>query len=486
MKTVKYIICAAATMLAAGACTKGTPTETFRYGLELSVYNYVFTAEGGELTVDVETLWQDGWEMTLDETKTWLTEKERTGTSVTLAAGPNEGNEAIPEYGIVFKAGKVTRVLTLSQDAPRKTGGEVSIDFIRPPYWLAAISRNGRTILTTSASEDVDGGTDLFLVDAMTQEMRKVGTISEKVEVYEAISDDGSVIAVSQITSSGLPHAGFIKNGVYEAATFPTGFTCGGICDMSADGTIAVGYGMNQFFVAEPIRWVNGVPAKLSRPSKQRVRPTSNAQGAWAVGMDSDGSFIIGRLIGSNEAFYWKPDNTYDWLGPWVTEEKEVQTANGPEVRTLNYVAKATASEKMISSNDKYLAIPYQAWGEGLNGYGLVNVPGLMNLETMEWEYVAQDVVETTPQGGYGISATDNGALFYYGLNMTARVVPKYCWHQGAVTSSREFVERYTDGYFVGDNLSVTKFFEDPLLIIGTSQSETGAMATFIIKDKTE
>lgn len=450
-------------LFAASSCTKD---ET--YNLQLGESSYVFPADGGEHTVNVSTKFGDGWTVEFDQDQQWLTEKGRTDGSITFVAAPNSSIETDRELTVTFTAGGIVRKLTLSQDFILSS----NLHFVPS---ILGVSRNGRYIATVN-TPTVDNQliNEIYLIDTKTDEKTFVAR-EDRVDMSETslvetvhISDDGKMVVYS-INAGGFFYSVVVKDGVSTAVTPVTGYTSETVHSISADGSVMVGMATNpETGYVEPVKWTNGVPELLDRPLYERVASETEVRRASAVSISGDGNFIVGRVQSSTaEVFYWKNGGEWEWLGEIKSEE--IQTTNPigmPITLTVFYGPKASSA--VFSPNNKYLAIEYEAWGVGLIGASKVTVPALYNTETEEFDVILSDIVEESPTGGWDISVTDAGGLFYTYNDITRQT---FYLIDGVSEPADEYIESLNGGLYYGENLEILRFSENPFLVIGIGRN---------------
>jgi hypothetical protein len=467
MKNIKYTFMFLLSLLAMSSCS--IDDIHIPYDLRLSNSSYVFPVNGGELKVTVDNTFTEGWDASFDEANEWLTETGRTEKSITFTAAPNAAGATIAPVKVTFTAGEVTRELTLSQDS-----GIAGQSYFAVPDGIYAISHNGRYLVTVNTNAAKDGLIDeICVIDTETDEETLATKLEGMLGGINCISDDGKTI-VYNMNYGGIYEWMILKDGQPVEPTVPEGGREAQIHAMIPDASIMVGSVIIDG-KTEPVKWTNGVPALLPRPEFQRAKPENASNGAKAMAINSDGTFILGNNggFGVEEAFFWDANGDWQWLGPITSEEKP--GIFGPT--TIYFYASGNGGS--ISNNDKYMSMHYQAWGQGILGEGKVSVPALYNIESGEFEYIANDVIADSPTGGINVSATDDGGLFYF-TNDTARTA--YYWQGGSAQLSQQYIESLTGGMYVGTNVQIQKIIADPLLIIGSFQTLTYNQVSFYVK----
>ncbi len=449
------------------------------YGLSLDVYNHTFTEQGGELTINVQTVYPE-WDASFDAGNGWLTETGRTDNSITLSAAPNTG-ESEKSLVIAFTAGEARREVAVKQ-ATRTAAPSPGFHILESS--IMAISRDGGLLVTYDITDDAGTSVlNLYTVNTTSDERKLYLSTSEPITTINAVSDDGRIWAVS-LEGAGMSNDRYIVDGEIREAALPSGYVNPQINDLSADGNIMVGTAYDPTTkLTVPIKWTQGSPEILDGPDKSRIGEL-NIRGNYPVAITGDGGFILGRAFtgNSSEAFFWK-GGQWKWLGPEIEKEVEIQMPGGDPV-TVPYTFTTTVGPRevgKISPNGKYAAVNFQDFGENMMGMKtIVQVPGLFDIESEEMVAILDDVMELSITGGQGITATDEGGLFYY-TDIYAAINPAYHWLDGTVTDTRTLVERMA-GYYAGDYLKIRKIVENPLRIIGTFAHPDGVNVPFYIR----
>ncbi len=465
-------------LLALNSCSK---EET--YGLTISVESYTFPAEGGDLTVEVSTGFDGSWNATFDETQQWLTEKARTENSITFTALPNTTHAGMPALKVTFTAGDVIRELTLSQNAAGEAASEY--EYIIPQSNIQSVSSNGRWMVFAEVLET--GSVRLYRLDVTTDEIAELGNIHDELASADdhsfqnapAISDDGETVLVGILDEDMYTKNNVFKNGILRLLPNPEGYAETFITDMSADGTVMVGYATNDRWTSVPVKWTNGVPELLDFPDYERAFEENqpNNSGAKAVNVSDDGTIIAGMTIDNAEAFFWK-NGEWKWIGGIETEEKPGMIGT----RTIYYHSTfpnmiSPSNMRMISPDNKYLSVSYQGWGMSIIREDVVSIPGLFNLETEEFEFIDRGILEITLGGGVNNSVTDEGGLFYRTMDRSQDSQQTFYWLDGTIVNAQTFIESQIGGMYVGTNLRISRFTREPFLIVGEFQKSADAGA---------
>ena len=304
MKRIIYISIALVAGLLLSSCNKDNAGSGY---LNLSVNGYTFGWSGGD-TLRVEVMTNAG-EWTAEPDSPAI-KAEKDGDEAVITMQPNETSEYVSGT-VTFTAGGLTRELYVDQ-MPKMYDGMFK-DFPLTDGDIA-MSRNGKYIgyITQTLQSDDTYKYESWLLDTETGEVKVLeeppyaGAGETNYNGIRCLSDDARFIvfqndgeAVYAMTIDGEPYD--IK--------VPDGYHSPGVEQMSADGSVWVGYIKKEggpLYV--PCKWVDGEPEVLEYPEIliDGVTPTYN--GTMARGCSDDGSVIYGSEWTSFLMLYWVDD----------------------------------------------------------------------------------------------------------------------------------------------------------------------------------
>lgn len=477
-----FCVALSITLLSLAACGEDDKYES--YGLTLSDYSYTFSMDGGELTIKVTTAYPEEWSMEYDNTaaQEWLTESARDAASVTLSAAPNFTGEP-REAKLTFRAGTLSEQVTITQQT------EPAAFHILDN--MLAVSSNGEYIVTFDRDESQT--IIIYTLNTRTHEKKEVVRTTEVITTIHAVSDDGKIM-IGSMEAGGMDDGFYIMNGEIKRPAAPEGIN-GYLAmkDMSADGSIIVGSGMVQRgpwdFYYSPIKWVNFEPVILDAPETSRLKSYGDyfpIESFVAETVSPDGKYIIGRVVDEdNIALYWK-DDQWKWMGEIV--EKEVTYTNmwGAEItETKEFVSRIGPSYAgKISSNSRYGAVTFEAWGQMIMGPGKVGVPALFDFQTEEMVAVIDDIIEIGPYGGMSLFASNEGDFCYSTTPLMGTPLETfYRKSDGTVVSARSYVESMF-GLSIGQQVQITRLVPNEV-VIGAFNHPAGTNVPFYARIKT-
>lgn len=489
MKRYIFSIFAAATLagsFALAGCQKDPNTVT-NY-LRLSDNSFAFDAIGNQTyTVNVTSSTGE-WEFAKEGD--WMTvERAENGLSLTVTAGVNQSTASLSGKITVrnnFSESEIT-VSQLGQGEPGAPRFGVLTE-----YGSFIISPGGKKALACTEEVLDDAGfinsTFIYVIDIATDERTELTSIEEYDELFEAgaISDDGSVIIINGKEEFKAKRYNLDTEEWEAVAMMAQDDYENWVSAISADGTIWVGYGCsrgsqgNRFYY--PIKWVNGVPEKMSAPTINGIGEDV-FNGTMARGCSADGSVIYGSIWDDMEAIYWKEDGTWAFVVPDLMEvkTKQIQGMFGPtELLALNTPFLDSNTMRM-SSDGKWLALNYRSaeFREkqtmfGTNWVAEFSVqPLFVDLETGEYTIIDNDNVrfagDPTLFSGGGIGVTDDGTFFYgpyRNANGGGGIVRGFAYDSGTTMPTASWIQS-TYGLYTMGEYWVRKDFNGGKTVVG-------------------
>lgn len=421
----KYIFTAIAALALAG-CEKD-PVSRINY-LHISDNSFTFDATGDQIyTVTVESDPAE-WDFTKDGE--WFV-VEAEGNELTITANANDSYDQ--QRGKITVSNRFSsKEIVLNQFGKAEPGA--------PKFRLMSgykvlefeISPNGKMAMGVK-NEPTESGNSatVSIFDLATDEKTDLPAITNTNKAYQAaaVSDDGGVVIV---ITTDYTSAKYYKNGEWEDV--PSVFGQNGmrwVEAVSSDGSVWVGC-CQSGELYYPVKWVNEVPQQLDAPDVNGWgEPVS--QGTMARGCSTDGSVIYGSMWDNNEAVYWKPDGSWDFVAGELIEigiihQRHPFFGTIIEIEVLNCPF-VDASDARLSPNGKYMAMHYSKRSDEGNS----RTPLFVDLETGEYT-----LLEDVTLDGQGIAASNEGLVSYgtYGQGVGAGIATGYIYDPSKQTSS--------------------------------------------------
>ncbi len=346
MKFFRYVSVAATVFfcLAAGGC-KDDKTVEAEY-IILSLDSYTFEPEGQEgvaVGVRANVQWRP------DTRDSWIILSARDETSVTVTAAPNESKE-MRSGKVTFYGGGMTRTFTVEQLPSTYSGIFRELDFLSGT--AIAMSRGGRYIAgaTVREADDEKYIYNLIIVETATGNRTDVGEIEGT--GVRAISDDGRTVMVYSSNGSYV-----LRDGEKVDLGAIGGIIDIVLADMSADGSVVVGYG-KAGGTNYGIKWIDGIPELLQNPETNGLGQPLKS-GAMTRGCSADGSVVIGQEWDNQTACYWK-DGKVAYAGEDIINV-HVEDVMGRSYTLFDRPVLDVGSYISLSPNGRYLSVRFRA-----------------------------------------------------------------------------------------------------------------------------
>lgn len=193
-----------------------------------------------------------------------------------------------------------------------------------------------------------------------------------------AISDDGKTIIFQN--SEGALSAVYV-NGEYIELQLPEGYKNAKPQDMSADGSVIVGYCHDNKGLYQPIKWTNFEYEILERPT-DNAGGLGEAPGTMARGCSADGSVVFGSEWRFMGLVYWTEDGTLHNPGIDYAE-----TTVGDKTTYISRIVKYSETFG-ISPNGRYLGSYFKDMTSGDGNY--IDYPVVIDTKTGEVKIIKE------------------------------------------------------------------------------------------------
>jgi hypothetical protein len=383
--------------------------EIVYHKIQLSDSSLTFDSAGeSSYTITVNSSTSE-WDVEISEE--WVLEAAADDNSLTISAEVNEDYEE--RYAtIVFTNEFVTEEVHITQFGKEQEGAPKFR--LLPEFQSFETSQGGKfglAIQITMYGENEYYSTP-YVINLATDERTKMETL-EGTFTAGPISDDGTVMFIKSATEM---HSMQWKDTewVYVTPTDPAATECS-VSEISADGSIWVGFCKNAGQPFIPVKWTNGVPQALDTPALTGLG-LDVYSGVMARGCSADGSVIYGSIWDSYEAICWRDGGTYEIVGKDNLNKVEIITINGMLGQfdaAVLWAPVMYATNKHLSPNGKYLACSYLK-AIAVDGNRVEQrYPLFVNLDDPEDYTLLED-------DGFGEATTvSNDGLYFYGNSMT-------------------------------------------------------------------
>ena len=313
-------------------------------GLHLSSDSYTFDASG-QTAFRVEVTSGSDWDHSVSDD--WILISDRDETSLTLAVKPYQGNA--PRRGeVIFSTAEQTELFVVEQLASAYDG---IFRILSDIGGNVTISKNGKLIAGLAPNDDATEWLPV-VIETFTGERTVLAPV-EGISRINAVSDDGKTMVIE----CGSGNARILKDGVVLEVEV-NGYTNLRIEDVSADGTVWVGYGIDsETKKNRGIAWRNGVPEPLETTQVNGIGKQTS-QGVVVRGCSADGSVIYGSMMDAYELVYWK-DGVFNFAGLDVVNLHEEEVFGGAYL--LYDRPTSTRQNYRMSPNGRYLAADFVA-----------------------------------------------------------------------------------------------------------------------------
>ena len=375
-------------------------------------------SEGAALQVRVEA--NPSWEAASGAS--WLTAEKSDGNILVLTASANDtGYERTAV--VTVTAGQAEEKVTVIQMAEQTAHNKLRYLTAFPS--IGVMSPDGRYVggYYSVLQADDSYASCTLVVDNETGEEYEYGPFPKSLMFFsdvQAISDRGELFIMDG-KMGGCWIIGL--DGTYSKIESVEVFdNSPKFCATGAGGAVRVGYAIkimeNGDRVECPIKWNEGVPEALPKPSPsfrelEKIGEGTGVESVMARGVSADGRIVYGTSW-RNDDFgmcYWDENGEAHWVGEDVRKVREVEMAYGDgTTRRYNLVDGMTceASYTNISSTGKYIAGTFRTEALGDDKKSVVRSyrAAFYNTETGKTT-VFEELGESA-----GIHVTDDGIGF--------------------------------------------------------------------------
>ncbi len=392
MKKIIYII--TFVLLISFSASSCTEIEIINDYLHTSTSNCTFDSSGEQaVLVKIETK-GTAWEF--ENKANWLSVEKVDEETLKIRA--NESEEFSVRTAIIYiRSGEFTQEIKASQFPI-----ESKTDVLDLPLGTGAcISRNFKHIayITIEYDEDYNPIVTAVQRDLETGETKEIPVIENEYgspfSAIVAISDDGETLLYGDYASTGSV---IYKNGKATTVTLPEGYNTPSVSNMSADGSIMVGYAYDDNYKIFPIKWTNMVPEVLDHP--KTMLGNDIYAGSLARGCSADGRVIYGSEWDQWSVIYWIDEELH-----FPGEE----FASKINIDGFDYITalKLQAEKATISQNGRYIVCYYSQYSV-LNTFEVNEVvyPAIIDTETGDAKIFRNRVDASSS------SVTNDGIIF--------------------------------------------------------------------------
>lgn len=415
--------------------------ETPENGLILSRLSYTFSYDGRDSVV-VAVECNSEWDCTSSSEQFEV--KKISRDSFMVKALPNEKNEEISsevrveseDKSCTFKVNQMAKCFS----------GQLS-DYY--PTSQGAMSANGYYAAYVAEYPGGDFRARLVNLSTFEETVLEIPEVEDLLTIsgITAVSDDGRCV----IFMDGLNARSFYSiNGEIVDLPLPEGCRLAKPQDMSADGSVIVGYCHDKDNLYLPIKWTS-----FGESYEILERPTDNAAGTGLVngtiarGCSADGSVIYGSEWRYFGLVYWKDGKLYN---PGIDYAKITPGTNGNQ--NISRIVKFS-DNRSVSNNGKYIVSYYMDMESGYE----IQYPVLINTVTGNVD-IMRELQYTA-----AFSVNDDGVVF--GVTPAMGMSTGYCLDfetRTAIPISEWFMDNYgiilsDDNRFVSDNPRKGVFF---------------------------